>query len=146
MLIKGQKNYQDQFIQELNSQYLDFHQYNPKTKKKEKVLIQLGVSPLQMYVLGFPEEMRDTVLNTVLAGNMNGVPQESKKIKWLFAPIRKMLGLKPIKPFKTDTKLRMAPPEHMDLIAIGEKDDYWIEPDGTHVSKEKKSDLAWEGI
>jgi len=147
LLTRGNLEHVEIFIKELHTRYLPMDIYNPVTKKMERRLQQMRVCPVQLWDISFPDEHKDAVLNTCLAGN-SGAPVGTHSVKYKlgFAALQKALRLSPIPEYNKKGKLAMRPPEHIELIGIGTKDDYWIEPDGSHVSKDKKSKLATEGI
>lgn len=142
--IRGHKHWQDRFINELSSRYLPFKMYEPQTKQLKEYILEMRVCPIQLFDVCFPAEHFDTVANTILSGS-NGEPNKSSLKKYLWI-LRKGIGFKKLPEYKKDNKLSMSLPQDCEIFAIGVKDDYWIEPDGRKVSKEEKSDLAWEGI
>ena len=144
ILTRGELNNMNRFFGELASRYLPFKKYNHKTKKLDQMNLQVRVSPVRLYDVSYPKEYRDIVHNTIFQGN-DGSPQV-KGLGKFFAMLRKVLGFNKMAEYKKDKKMAMFPPEHLEIIGIGVKDDYWIEPDGTHVLEKDKSNLAWEGI
>jgi len=143
--MRGHAHWGERFINELKSRYMPFSWYNPETKKMELKQFEMRLCPIQLYDAIFPEAMRDAVLNTCLSGTQ-GNPINPKLNKYFWA-MRKMLGYEAIpENYNKELVLPMSPPNSCEIIPIGIKDDYWIEPDGKHVSKEDKSPLAWEGL
>ena len=68
----------------------------PFKYKKEKALIRIGVRPIQLYEIGFPEDHLDTVLSVIGIRKdgsyiLNRYPVMKKAVKWM----RKFLSLKP---------------------------------------------------
>jgi hypothetical protein len=143
--MRGHMHWGERFIKELSSRYVPIKVYNKVTGQIENKIWELRVSPIMLYDVVFPDEIKDAVMNTILNGGTGEASNPAlKKYVW---SVRKMMGLKKIDPnYKKEIKLPMSPPEHCEIIAIGEKDDYWIEPDGTRTIKEKKSPLAVEGL
>jgi hypothetical protein len=151
VMLRGHIDFIEKFVRELRSNYVDFEKYDENLKKKVKFMMPIRVCPVQLYDISFPEGARDSILNTILpkgsVEDKDGGSQGHKAVNRLLGPIRLALGLKKTAPIdRNKGHLRMAKPEHMDITSIGERKDYWIEPDGRHVKSEDKSDLAWEGI
>lgn len=144
VLARGEKFNFERFFTELSTRYLTYPMYNKETGKMEEKRMNVRVSPIQLFDISFPEEHRDVILNTLFSGD-NGRPINKFLNKFIFG-LRKMMHLKPLPEFSKKEYLSMYPPEHVEMIAIGVKDDYWIEPDGRHVAKKDKSPLATEGI
>jgi len=148
---RGIKHDVDRLINELSTRYLPFKPYNPNTKQLQDMLIQMRVCPIQLWDISFPREHRDAVINTLLAGG-KGIPiRDSRgwRLKLLDKSIKvmqKLLGLRPLGEYKTDQTLPMKQPENVEVIAIGEKDDYFITEKGEHVDYEHKTPLSFEGI
>lgn len=143
--LRGHINDVDKFIRELRSQYLPYDSYDEKTKKMTRGLLNLRVCPIQLYDISYPKPFQDVVNNTLFSGG-TGEPQR-KSMKKYISLVRKFLGFKPIKkPNSNVGSLGIMPPQNIEMIGIGVKDDYYIEPDKSHVSEDKKSDLAQEGI
>lgn len=136
ILTRGHLEYVEKFIKELSTRYMDY----PNTNS----LVQMRVCPIQLWDISYPEEYRD-VIHTTLFGDNKGKPIHSSLSKYIY-PMRKAMKLSKLPPYKTDSWLPMRKPEHMEVIAIGVKDDDWIEPDGKVVKKKDKSEKAREGI
>lgn len=142
--MRGHSHWGERFINELKSRYLSMPWYNPETKQMQTIHTEMRLCPIQLYDCIFPEEHRDTVLNTCLVGTQ-GNPISPKLNKYFWG-LRKLLGYEKIPEYKKDLVLPMSPPKSCEIIGIGIKDDYWIEPDGKHVARKDKSPLAWEGL
>lgn len=144
-LTRGIKHDVDFFINELAHRYVTFDRINSDTKKLEKGILQLRLSPIQLWDLSYPKEHRDVIHNTIFGGTM-GEPIHSRHSKFLL-PLRMAMKLKKLPEYdKTKGKLAMLPPQNIELIAVGVKDDLWIEPDGRQVKEKDKSEGAMEGI
>lgn len=143
-MIRGHKHWQDRFINELSSRYPKVKRYNKATGQMEDKIMELRVCPIQLFEVNFPDDQYDIVANSIFRGS-DGKPAIPKMNKFIWA-LRKMMGLKPLPEYKKEMTFAMSPPEHQEIIAIGFKEDYWVEPDGRHVAKKDKSPLAEEGI
>lgn len=134
----------DRFITDLSTRYLPFKKYNPETGKLENSWLQLRVSPIQLWDVSYPIEHRDVVHNTIFKGDGEPINAHLKKFVW---GARKAMGLQKLElPKEKLPNMPMWQPDHIEVIGIGVKDDYWIEPDGKHVKAKDKSDKAYEGI
>jgi len=133
----------DQFITELQGKYLPFMYRDEGDDKLVLHNVQVAVRPIQLWEVAFPEEHKDLVLTTIL-GKDKGIGQHRKhdKIRWA---IRKALGVQDIPDYKTD-KIMPLRRAGVETIGIGVKEDYWINKDGKHVTKEEKDDQAYEGL
>lgn len=144
-LTRGIKHDVDFFINELAHRYVTFDRLNPETKKLEKGMLQLRLSPIQLWDLSYPIEHRDAIHNTIF-GTGEGKPIHDRHKKFIW-PVRKAMKLQKLPKYdKTKGKLAMLPPQNIEIIAVGVKDDYWIEPDGRHTKTKDKSENAQEGI
>ena len=143
-LTRGEKHFVDRFISELSTRYLATKRRDPKDNKIKDALLQLRLSPIQLWDLSYPKEYRDVVHNH-LFGETKGMPINKRCNKFI-AILRKILGLKKVEDYEKTHKLSMKDAEHIELIAVGVKDDYWIKSDGTTVSEKDKTDDCTEGI
>lgn len=147
LMTRGIKHEVDRFINELSTRYLPMkNMYDCATKKMHKDMnIQMRVSPIQLWDISFPEENLDAVLTTCLAGD-KGKPIHGRNKKYIWA-LKKAMGLKDIpQNYKTDKILIMRPPQNIELLGVGIKDDYWFTPEGKKVDKKNKTDKDAEGI
>lgn len=144
MMTRGVKQEVDYFINELSFRYVPFKKYNVKTKKMDDLFIQMRVSPVQLWDISFPEDQQDSVLNTLFSGDA-GKPINSHLNKYVWG-LRKAMKLKPIPNYKKENVLVMKPPQNIETIGIGVKEDYWITEDGNHVTKRDKTPFSYEGI
>lgn len=145
-LTRGHIDHIEPFMRELSSRYLPMKIYNQETKKLEDKMVQMRLCPVQLWDLSYPKQHRDAIHTTLFPGGKGegfSNPRSFDKIIW---GIRKALKLQDIPDFKRDSWLAMRPLEHTEVIAIGCKDDYWMEPDGTHSDEKNKSEFAYEGI
>jgi len=148
---RGIKHDVDFLINELSTRYLPIQIPNKDTNQMESKLIQMRVCPVNLWDISYPREHRDAVLNTLLMGG-KGIPIRDTRgwrLKLLDKTIRmvqKILGLKPLAEYKSESWLPMRPPQNVEVIAIGEKEDYFITEKGEHVDYEHKTDLSFEGI
>ena len=129
-ITRGLKSAIDEFINQLQGQYLPFEvKEGAAGLKKGKYNVQVQVRPIQMWEIVFPREHKDIKLATDL-GEDAGTPHHSKFKKFVWG-LRKVLGVKPIP--KYDSKLKLpctAARKHTEFVGIGIKEDYNFE-DGT---------------
>lgn len=144
-ITRGHKTWVDKFINELSTRYFEFDRYNYDTKKMERVLMDARLCPIQLWDFVFPSEYYDSVAATILSGYGEGKPEFKSHQKFVWA-LRKAMKFRKIPPFKKESRLPMLPPQHMEVIGIGVKDDYWIDENKNHIKKEDKTPLSWEGI
>lgn len=143
-LIRGHKDWQEKFINELASRYVPFMKYDNNLKQLIPMIMQLRVCPIQLFDVCFPESQKDPVLNTIFSGT-KGEPANKALKKYLWG-LRKSINFKPIPDYEKNSKLAMSPVEHCEILGIGYKDDKWITEDGRYVDKKDKTPLSWEGI
>lgn len=145
-LTRGHFDYTNKFINELSTRYVDFQKYNAEKKVMEDMILQLRVCPIQLWDVSFPTQHYDAVYNTVLGGSKHGAPEMSHHQKYIWA-LRKAMKMKKIKPSENKAiKLAMTPPEHIEVIGVGMKEDYFVTEDGRHVKAKDKTPLSYEGI
>ena len=67
LLTRGIKHEVDQFITELQGKYLPFkwRDLNNKDNQLQDTMVQLGVRPIQLWELVYPEESRDVIMTTL---------------------------------------------------------------------------------
>ena len=142
---RGVKHEVDQFITELQGKYLPFkwRDLNKPDSKLEDCHVQLGVRPIQLWEIVFPEEQRDVVLATILQSK-KGEPEKTWHKKFIWA-IRKILGssVMPIPEYNNDKKMPIRC-QGIELVGIGVKSDYWVDRNGNKV--DKKEEGAFEGL
>lgn len=143
--IRGHKEYQDKFINELSTRYLPYKKYNPQSKNLQDWMLQVRVCPIQLFDVSFPKQHYDVVANTILGASLKGKPMNPKHEKFIWV-LRKMMGVDKIPEFKQDAWLSMGLPEHQEIIVIGVKEDKWITEDGKMVDEKDKTPLSYEGI
>lgn len=143
ILIRGIKNFVDQFITELQGKYLPFEFPNPVTKKLETGFVQVSVRPIQLWEIVYPETSNDLMLSTIL-DMTDGKTQHKKHNKFVYL-LRKILGCKPIPEYNKDNFMPLQK-GHMERVAIGIKKDYWIDnKTGLHHDT-KINDDCYEGL
>ena len=114
-LARGQKDWLDRWVNDLGARY-----YPYKMKGKE-VAVQLGVRPIQLYEIVFPEPCLKDVLGVVQPYGYMGY--DMKKYKLL---IRKMLKLNKLPEERippTNPFMRT----HIDCVGLGLRKDRYIE-------------------
>lgn len=132
VVTRGIKPEVDDFINQLQGQYLDFDIKKKGTfgaKKAGIVKQQLSVRPIQLWEFGFPKEQLDLMCTTMFGrkaeGSKLGMPQHKWMNKFVNM-IRRMLKLLPIP--KYDDKFSLAcKPRHMELVGLGIKEDRTLE-------------------
>lgn len=143
-LTRGEYTFHENFIKELSTTYVPMNIYNKETKALQRKLLKLRLCPIMLWDLSYPKEHRDVIHNTIFSGTLGeGIHKRHRKFLW---PLKKAMKLDDIKEYDKSKRLMMNNPEHVEVIGIGVKDDYWIEPDDSHTDEKHKSDLAQEGI
>ena len=148
IMTRGIKKDSDQFITELQGKYLPFKFPDPKNPKELMPCnLQLGVRPIRLYEVVFPEDSKDIVLSTILGTEgvwKDGKSQHKKHQKWIWS-IRKILGCEPIPKYKTDLVLPISK-QNVEVVGIGIKKDYWQDAKDEKRYNHKKNDTCFEGI
>ena len=126
-LTRGIKHEVDEFIKQLSCQYLPYKFRQEGKSELQNGALQVRVSPIQLWDVSFPVTSKDAMLTTLFGTDMANagkpINKKHEKIAWA---LRKGLGVKKI-PDQWDTKEKLAPqPKHMEVVAIGEKEDYYI--------------------
>ena len=151
LLTRGIKHEVDQFITELQGKYLPFkwRDVNNKDSKIQDTMVQLGVRPIQLWEIVYPEECRDVIMTTLFGQPAKegertaGMTQHKRHGKFIWL-IRKMLGIKePPKTWNTNQKMPIRC-QGIELIHIGDKQDYWVDRDGKNI--DKKEEGAYEAL
>lgn len=130
-ITRGNKRAVDHFIDDLRYQRFTYKHRETKDKSIQTGLLQVRVSPIQLWDVSFPEEHLDKMLTT-LFGNGKGDGQghpitPNYKMATAMMGLRRIMGLSKI-PDTWDTELALPPfPDHMEMIAIGMKGDKWKE-------------------
>ena len=124
-MTRGQKECVDNFIKQLEAQYLPLKADKRDIKDSGDGLVQLGVRPIQLWEIVFPKEMKDIVLNSIFEGE-DGHTQQKKHKKFV-SMIRKVLGIQPMPKEYDKTKKFITRGDHIEKIGIGIKEDYTME-------------------
>ena len=126
IITRGVKHEVDRMINELSAKYLP---YKFEGKKK---FVQMGVRPMQIWELVFPEDQLNTIMWTLWKTKPS---QDSNKIAIMSAGLRKVLGAKPYPEIEwPDEKKRIILPVHNEFIGIlpiGIRKDHY--KDGTEI-------------
>ena len=127
IITRGNKRAVDEFIDDLRHQRFTYIHNFTKDGKKEKGLLQVRVSPIQLWDISFPEEHLDKMLTTLFGngkGDGEGKPiNTNAKMNIALAGMRRIMGLKKI-PNTWNTDLALPPiPKNIEMIAIGTKED-----------------------
>ena len=125
VLTRGNLGATKDWEEALKHQYLPFEVLEKGQKKPTKYLHQLGVRPVNLYEIVFPEESLQDVLGMVKPLHHNSV---TGKWAWLVNMLTKKLGLKKI----PDYKLKTLPlGDGVTVIGLGLKNDKinWIKKD-----------------
>lgn len=129
LITRGIKHDVDRFIREMTSKYVPYKFYNKDTGKIEMGGVQVAMRPVQFWEVIFPEETRDTILNTlwpqdrkeVCKGHFGNIA--TRKFKWILDRIRKLLGAEPIpEDYKNVTHLPLYM-HNVEFIGVGIKKD-----------------------
>jgi hypothetical protein len=124
IMTRGVKHDSERFANELSSQYVPYMWFNPETKKLEQKSIQIGVQPIQLYKVFYPEAIKD-VMRMTLYGKGKGETQH-KKHKAPIAMVRKMLGVKPIPMDYSQERMLGAYKSNVEITPIGYGEDYYV--------------------
>ena len=145
---RGQKLFLDEFIKQLQGKYLPYKHPDKDGKTLVVDQLQLGVRPIELYEVAFPAEHKDLVLNTILNGQKSETSQNfttpkilDVAVKW----IRRMMGLKEIPEYNKDLAMPVMR-EHLQIIGIGMKDDYWVDIKTGKYYDKKENEDCYEGI
>lgn len=128
ILTRGVKHDVDRFIDEIRCKYVPF-----KYKGADHC-IQVGVRPIQLWEVVFPEEHLQVMMAT-MGGELK--TQHKKHEKFLFA-LRKILGVEPMPEFVKGTPAMPCYNANVEVSGIGIKKDYWRSNDEKETSQEKK--------
>mgnify|MGYP001592748804 CR=1 FL=1 len=117
---RGQKGKVDDFISDLQAQYFPYR-YSPHDPMG---FLQLGVRPLQLWELAFPEEHLQEVLATLNGSPFN--PKDYRRLpkvlSWIAGSVRKFMGLgevpKLIEPVQKKRIVRKDSAIDIKLIAV----------------------------
>lgn len=116
LITRGEKFFVDEFINQLRGKWLPMENEN-----KLPLQIQIGVRPIQLWEIAYPKEHHDVVLNSILKGNPP-MREEYKSMDKYLKLLRYVLKLQEVGDYKKSLILPL-PTDHIDLIAIGTKDD-----------------------
>lgn len=119
IITRGIKHAVDRFITELQGKYVPFKWKSPTDTELKDYMVQLGVRPIQLWEIVFPEEQKDVVLHTIL-GKEPSMP--NKKFEKYISWIRKILGIEEIPEYKKDTFLPLCKTD-VGVVGIGIKKD-----------------------
>jgi len=110
---RGIKHEVEKFTNELSCQYLTYK--HPKGN-----ILQVRLSPIQLWDISFPMEHTDAMLTT-LFGKGGGKTINNRHNKYAVV-IRKIMGVQKIPKYKTNLWLPPKP-DHIEMIGIGIKED-----------------------
>lgn len=145
-LIRGNKQYLDEFKAEMSGKFLPMKFRAPDEKQLRDVACQIGVRPYEIIGFAFPEEHLELVCQTLFRENIGGKPQH-KYMEKFFNILRKMLKLEKIPPHKYDPDTAPGMPimrEHLDIMGLGIKRDYFTDLSGNHLKERKEG--CYEGL
>ena len=121
---RGQKNLVENFMNNLQAMSLPY-KASPHEDKNNPSFLQLGVRPLQLWEIAFPEEQLAVVLTT-----LQGSEFRTDDNRWLpsfigyFMKLKGLLGLKDIpKDYDKKIKLLVQKDPAIDIKFIGIKKD-----------------------
>ena len=117
VLARGQHEWLRRWVHDLSARY-----YPYKMKGKPNAAIQLGVRPIQLFEIVFPEPSLKEVLGTVWPYGYMGNGLE--KYQMIF---RKILKLDKIPPSKDITKNTLFERKYIDCTGIGTRKDNIID-------------------
>ncbi len=123
ILTRGILHEQQRFINNLSSMVLPWNV--PKGKFKGQHNLQVGVRPINLYEVAFPEPCLQNMMRTL----WDAQPSE-EKFKVPRTMIRKMMGLKKIPPIDFKAKYLPVHKAHVTIYPIGYKEDTYDEKTG----------------
>ncbi len=129
-MTRGVEECVKKFIKELSSKYVPFKVEKDGTAglKKGNYNTPIGVRPIQLWEIIFPESSKDLILNTIFKGS-DGATQHKKHNKFIF-PLRKIFGANKIPEYSKE-KIMCVYGDHVEKIGIGIKEDR--KEDGTEM-------------
>ncbi len=127
LMTRGVDRFVKDFFNQLGSLWVP-HKWLPPGGKKgvdDKRVTRIHVRPIQIHEIVYPREDRDKVLTTILGKTQPNVTQHKKHNKFIWA-IRKALGVKEVGEYDDKVSYPIDK-SHIEMIGIGEKDDYEID-------------------
>ena len=97
--------------------------------KLQDGMLQVRVSPVQMWDVSFPVEYKDAMLTTIFGtdSKLAGDPINKRHKKYA-SMLRLGLGVNKIpKDYNTSKRLACDSPTDMEIVGIGMKDDYYVD-------------------
>ena len=123
IMTRGNKRRVDDWISDLQARYYSYdYTKDPTTLKNVTGALQLGVRPIQLWEIAFPEEHLEEVLALVAP---NKGSWNKKLDKWLWV-VRKALGLEPLPEDMPAPKI-IPTDINIEKMAIGIKKDKVID-------------------
>jgi len=117
VLARGIKHDFDRMINDLQAQYLPYKSH--PNYKKNKMVVQLSVRPVQLFELVFPREELDTVQGMLWDNNL----AMNTRDKMGTAMVRKMLGAKKVPKFDESIPRRLIYRHNVACYPVGIKED-----------------------
>lgn len=126
LITRGVKHDVDRFVNELSAKYLPTKWFKQKKngqpgKKTANYHMQVGVRPIQIWEIAYPEQHRDMVLNTIF-GDQDKVTQHKKHNKFVYM-IRKILGIEPVGEYNRKSDIMPMYKGNVEFVKVGEKKD-----------------------
>ena len=123
-MTRGIKHHVDEFIKQLSCQFLPYRANLPGKKGLQDGVLQVRLSPIQLWDVSFPEPYKDAMLTTPFGEKKDITGKTINERNNKYANLIRMgMGVKKI-PKDYDTKQRLAcTPQHTEMIAIGMKED-----------------------
>jgi len=113
IITRGCKHEVDRFVNELSAKYLPYEYDNTKPKG----VVQVGVRPIQLYEIAFPEEHLEKMLATIKPSLFH-----KWEAKFMFV-LRKILKSKPIPKISDDVLPMPIYKDNIEIAGIGIKKD-----------------------
>lgn len=131
IITRGEMHVTRDFFEDLSRQRVQYKHNHTKDGTIQQGLLPIRVCPIQLWDISFPAEHLDKMLTTLFndgKGDGEGSPiTPSFKMNLALAQMRRLMRLNKI-PDVWETKLSLCPiPKHMEMIAIGMKDDEFNE-------------------
>lgn len=144
ILTRGQKKEVDDMITQLQGKYLPMKFRTEQDPELKDYALQVGVRPVQLWEIAFPEEHLDLMCQTLFTNEkQKDRPQHKWQEKFIWA-IRKALKLGKIPDFKHGEGMPLGGIQHVEVVGVGIKKDYYINSKNEHVKK--RTPDCYEGI
>lgn len=138
IITRGIKHAVDKFISELSGKYMPFKWQGQTT------MLQVGVRPVQLWEIAFPDDQKDVMFETLWYSGIknNGFAEHQKKYQKFIWPLRKLLGINEMPQEWDHTKGTMpVDGSGVQKIAIGVKPDAIFDDNQLKAIKKQAEEL-----